>query len=64
MAMKNLPHPGRIARQNCLRPLRLNVTDGANAPGVSRNALSELVNERRGMSSEMAFRLVKAFSPI
>jgi addiction module HigA family antidote len=59
--MKNPPHPGRIVRQECLEPLGLSVTDGAKALGVSRNALSELVNERRGVSPEMAIRLAKAF---
>ncbi len=61
MSMKNPPHPGRIVRQECLEPLGLSVTDGAKALGVSRNALSELVNERRGVSPEMAIRLSKAF---
>src|SRR3954451_24125077 len=61
MPMKNPPHPGRIVRQECLEPLGLSVTDGAKALGVSRNALSELVNERRGLSPEMAIRLAKAF---
>ena len=61
MPMKTPPHPGRIVRQECLEPLRLSVTDGAKALGVSRNALSELVNERRGVSPEMAIRLARAF---
>ena len=61
MSIKNPPHPGRIVRQECLEPLGLSVTDGAKALGVSRNALSELVNERRGVSPEMAIRLSKAF---
>ena len=61
MPMKTPPHPGRIIRQECIEPLGLSVTDGAKALGVSRNALSELVNERRGISPEMAIRLDKAF---
>ncbi len=61
MPMKNPPHPGRIVRQECLEPLGLSVTDGAKALGGSRNALSELVNERRGVCPEMAIRLAKAF---
>ena len=61
MPMKNPPHPGRIVQQECLEPLGLSVTDGAKALGVSRNALSELVSERRGISPEMAIRLDKAF---
>ncbi len=61
MPMKNPPHPGRIIRQACSEPLGLTVTEGAKALGVSRNALSELVNARRGISPEMAIRLDKAF---
>ena len=61
MPMKNPPHPGRIVRHECLEPLGLSVTDAAKALGVSRNALSELVNEWRGISPEMAIRLAKAF---
>lgn len=61
MPMKNPPHPGRLVRQDCLEPLGRSVTDAAKALGVSRNALSELVNERRGISPEMAIRLDKAF---
>ena len=61
MPMKTPPHPGRIVREECLEPLGLSVTDGAKALGVSRIALSELVNERRGISPEMAIRLSKAF---
>jgi addiction module HigA family antidote len=41
--------------------LGLSVTDSAKALGVSRNALSELVNGQRGISAEMASRLSKAF---
>jgi addiction module HigA family antidote len=61
MSMHTPPHPGRIIRQECLEPLGLNVTAGAKALGISRVALSELVNERRGISPEMAIRLAKAF---
>jgi addiction module HigA family antidote len=61
MRMHSPPHPGRIVRQECLEPLGLTVTAGAKALGVSRVALSELVNERRGISPEMAIRLAKAF---
>lgn len=61
MPMKNPPHPGRIVRQDCLEPLGLSVTAGANILGVSRQALNNLVNERAGISPEMAIRLAKAF---
>jgi addiction module HigA family antidote len=61
MPMRSPPHPGRIVRQECLEPLELTVTEAAKALGVSRIALSELVNGRRGISPEMAIRLAKAF---
>lgn len=61
MPMKAPPHPGRIVRPECIEPLGLTVTDGAKTLGVPRNALCELINERRGISPEMAIRLDKAF---
>ncbi len=61
MPMKNPPHPGRIVRQDCLEPLGLTVTEAAKALGVARQTLNSLVNERAGISAEMAVRLAKAF---
>lgn len=61
MPMKNPPHPGTVVRVSCLEPLGLNVTKGAKVLGVSRQALSNLVNGRARMSSEMAIRLAKVF---
>ena len=61
MAMHNPPHPGGIIRRQCLEPLNLSVTEAAKALGVTRQALSDLVNERAGVSVEMAIRLSKAF---
>ncbi len=48
MPMRNPPHPGWIVRPECIEALDPRVTDGARALGISRNALSELINERRG----------------
>ena len=61
MAMDNPPHPGGIVRRQCLEPRGLSVTEAARGLGVTRQALSELVNERTGVSVEMAIRLSKAF---
>ncbi len=61
MSMKNPPHPGKVVRVSCLEPLGLNVTEGAKVLGVSRQALSNLVNCRARMSTDMAVRLAKAF---
>lgn len=59
--MQNPPHPGGIVRRQCLDPLGLSVTEAAAGLGVTRQALSDLVNERAGISVEMAIRLSKAF---
>lgn len=59
--MKNPPHPGKVVRISCLEPLGLSVTEGAKVLGVSRQALSNLVNGRASLSAEMAIRLAKAF---
>ena len=61
MPMHNPPHPGRIVRQECLEPLGLTVTAAAKGLGVTRQALSDLVNQRAGISVEMALRLSRAF---
>ena len=61
MSMKTPPHPGRIVRQECIEALGLTVTAAAQGLGVTRKALSELVNGKSGISPEMAVRLSKAF---
>jgi len=61
--MKNPPHPGRIVRQDCVEPLKLTITGAAKVLGVTRQALSLLLNERTDLSSEMALRIEKAFGP-
>ena len=61
MPMKNPPHPGKVVRVSCLEPLGLSVTEGATVLGVSRQALSNLVNCHARISADMAVRLAKAF---
>ena len=61
MIMKNPPHPGTVVLQECIEPLDLTITQAADALGVTRNTLSELVNGKRGISPEMAVRLSKVF---
>jgi addiction module HigA family antidote len=61
MTMKNPPHPGLVVLQECIEPSGLTITQAAEALGVTRNTLSELVNEKRGISPEMAVRLSKVF---
>ncbi len=59
--MHNPPHPGEIIKELCLEPLGLSVTDAAKGLGVTRKALSELLNGHTGVSPEMAIRLEQAF---
>ena len=61
MAMQNPPHPGGIVKWQSLELLGLTVIQTAEELGVTRQALSELVNGRTGVSVEMAIRLSKAF---
>ena len=59
--MKNPPHPGEIIKEDCLRALDLSVTAGARVLGVSRQALSNIINHHAGVSPGMALRLEQAF---
>jgi len=61
MAMKMPPHPGLSVRFDCLEALGLSVTAAAKVLGVTRQALNNVVNQRAGISPEMAIRLDKAF---
>ncbi len=61
MPMKKPPHPGEVIRELCIDPLGLTVTAAAKGLGVSRKALSELLNGHSGVSPEMAICISKAF---
>ena len=55
--MFNPPHPGLTLRDDVLPALGLNVTQAAEQLGVSRVALSRVLNGRAGISPEMALRI-------
>lgn len=55
--MHNPPHPGETLREDVLPALGLTVTDAAKQLGVTRAALSRVLNERAAISPEMALRL-------
>ncbi len=59
--LKNPPHPGGFIRAEIIEPAELNVTEAAKVLGVSRQALSALLNENVFLSPEMALRIEKAF---
>lgn len=57
MEMFDPPHPGEILSEDCLRPLGLTVTAAAKPLGVTREAFSDLLNDRSGILPERAVRL-------
>ncbi len=63
MVKRGMPpkHPGRILKNMYLEPLGLSVTKAAQGLGVSRNALSAIVNQKAGITPEMAIKLSEAF---
>jgi addiction module HigA family antidote len=55
--MHNPPHPGLTLRDDVLPALGLTVTEAAQALGVTRPALSRMLNGAAAVSPEMALRL-------
>lgn len=55
--MHNPPHPGETLREDILPALEATVTQAAAQLGVTRAALSRVLNGRAAISSEMALRL-------
>ena len=59
--MKNPAHPGGFVKSEIVEALGLSVTNAARMLGVTRPALSALLNERASLSPEMALRIEKVF---
>ncbi len=59
--MKAPAHPGGFVKSEIIEPFGLSVTKAAEVLGVTRAALSALLNERASLSPEMAIRIEKAF---
>ncbi len=60
--MKRRPtHPGEMLREDFLLDFDLSATALAEAIGVSRQTVNELLRERRSVSPEMALRLSRLF---
>lgn len=60
--MYNPAHPGEILKELYLEPLGLSITATAKGLGITRKALSEIINGHYGISVEMSIRLSKAFN--
>lgn len=60
MRMHNPPHPGRIIKE-AIEAIPMSVTAFAAHIGVSRVALSRVLNEKAAVTPEMSIRISEAF---
>jgi addiction module HigA family antidote len=58
MPMRNPPHPGR-GLQDDIDALGLTVAEAADALGITRQQLYNVINGKSGITTEMALRLEK-----
>jgi len=63
MPMFDPPHPGEVIRTEIVQAHNLTVTAAAKVLGVSRQALSSLLNGQADLTGDMALRIEKAFGP-
>ena len=63
MPMKNPPHPGSLIKTEVIEALGLSVTKAAEILQVRRATLSDLLNGKSALTSDMALRIEKAFGP-
>jgi len=63
MLKRGLPptHPGEILREEFIKGRNLTITEVAEGLSVARGNLSAVVNERAGISPELAVKLSEAF---
>ena len=54
-------HPGKIIKEDYLKPLSIAINELASILGISRKTLSKIVNERGAITPDMALRLSRAF---
>ena len=55
-------HPGVLIREDLLPEAGLSQTQLAQLIGVSRRTVSEIINERRRFTPDIAFRLARVFN--
>jgi addiction module HigA family antidote len=54
-------HPGKILREDFLLPMGLSQTELAEMLNTTFRTVNEILNEKRGISPEMAVRLARFF---
>ena len=54
-------HPGKIIKEDYLKPLSITIGGLAAIIGISRKTLSKILNERGAVTPDMALRLSRAF---
>ena len=57
MTKRKPTHPGEVLLEDIIKPLGVTITQAAKDLGVTRKTLSELVNQKAGLSPEMAVRI-------
>lgn len=62
MLMHNPPHPGLLVKRMLIEGAGLSVTEAAHALQVGRVTLSKILNQKSGISPEMAVRLSLALN--
>jgi addiction module HigA family antidote len=55
-------HPGEILKEEFLEPLNITQTQLAKDLNTSFRAINELINQKRGITVEMALKLAKYFN--
>lgn len=57
--MHNPPHPGEVLKDGVFADSGMSVTDAAKALGITRAALSRVLNGKAAISADMALRLAQ-----
>jgi len=57
MPLHSPVHPGAIVRKDCIEPSGLTIGEAAEKLGITRQALSNLVNEKSALTPQMSLRL-------
>ncbi|QEE12789.1 HigA family addiction module antitoxin [Bartonella krasnovii] len=58
--MKNPPHPGELLREDVIKELGLSINEAAEWLGISRKALSRVLNGKAALRAHLAIRLEMA----